>query len=147
MNKLQELNQRLANTQEQIKKDGRQALLEIAQEAFVANPDLRIIQWTQTTPTWNDGDPCYHWMNDVYFVTEQVVEDAIEDGEVETIEQLYEENWVVGKYCPYSVSEELTELRKALCQNSKIWEMIFGTNVGISLTPDEIIVFDVEPDY
>lgn len=50
-----------------IAKEGKSMLQDLFLDVFTQNPELEAIQWTQYTPSFNDGDPCVFRVGDPYF--------------------------------------------------------------------------------
>ena len=68
MSKIQALQQLTKETEEfqkRIEQRGKELLLQATQELLQNNPQVRSLYWTQYTPYFNDGEPCYFRFNDV----------------------------------------------------------------------------------
>lgn len=108
---------------------GRSALIELATDLFDAVPALRAIYWTQFTPSYNDGDPCYFSIGEVQFRALPHADDESEDwydgeaherialGECCTAFECFENTTNAGiSFSSYSSAKRVTDDGKAALQ-------------------------------
>ncbi len=62
-----------------VKTQSKSILTEIFENFFDSCPEAKIVTWTQGTPSFNDGDPCYFSVHDIYVGTDA-------DADIETPE-------------------------------------------------------------
>ena len=116
-----------------------------ALELFVEHPVLKSISWSQYTPYFNDGDPCYFSSNyndaTIKFVTSDESDDEDEDED---------DGWPEG----FDKSSATPEQLKAGKQVNKFlanfddddMETLFGDHVKVIITKDGIEVEDYDHD-
>jgi DNA repair exonuclease SbcCD ATPase subunit len=66
LQKLQALTKEIEEARAKMKKEGKVAINEAIQSLLENVPGLHAIEWTQYTPYFNDGDPCYFSVHDVH---------------------------------------------------------------------------------
>lgn len=71
----------LEELQKQLKEKSEAVLMDVFKEAFKDIPELKTIAWTQYTPSFNDGDPCYFILGDIVFSSTEWenVEENVDD--------------------------------------------------------------------
>lgn len=103
-----------------LKKTGEAAMKEAFKEVFDKHPSIESIYWTQYTPYFNDGDPCYFRMGE-YEV------EYLEDEEDEAIKN-DDQNKVID------------DINAIFDAGDDIFEAIFGDHKRITVTREGIAV-------
>lgn len=120
MSQFKELTQEMTNIKNLLKKEGKKLLEQEFQEVFNLIPDLYAISWTQGTPSFNDGDPCYFSVDEIF---------AYKSNDN------YEEDsaWDI----PEDQSKSLDDLVRAFGQNEELLEIIYGNGSKIVIKRTE----------
>lgn len=135
MKKLDELQFEIQKARREMEDVGETELLTAAKTVFENNPDLGMIYWYQYTPSFNDGDPCVNRMCDPWALSKEGLSRHEEEmGGPPHNYKVEEYAWYEG--CPREVSKLLDEIY----DKGDVWRQIWGTNVQIRLTPEEIEV-------
>lgn len=115
---------------------------------FEEVPELEVLKWSQSTPSYNDGEPCEFSVSYLeFFLTGEYSSESDEDDDDE-----------VEGFCSYSIErqEGLSEKSKALLTafNKEFNELddvlknIFGDGKEITIKRDgTVMVEDYEGDY
>lgn len=83
-------------------------LHDLVSQAFVEDPNLLAICWTQYTPYFNDGEPCEFSVGDINaLVLDDEIQDQLDDDM--TIEDILQENWYEGNV-PYDLQADIKYL-------------------------------------
>lgn len=61
----QDVAKEIEKTIKEAQEKAKTALIAELKDVFVRHTDLKVIKWTQYTPGFNDGDPCYFTIGDV----------------------------------------------------------------------------------
>lgn len=121
----------------------RKAIFDKFMELLLQAPSVRGLQWTQGTPSWNDGDVCefgvYSLMLDIPLSEND--EDAIYEDEAGYIGEgrLPKEE--------IEVTEKLNELFTSIDED--IMKMTFGDGARVTMTKDskDFEIDDYDEDY
>lgn len=70
--KLEELKQKIEDTNREIRDNAKTALEGSFKEIFEEYPELHGFRWTQYTPSFNDGDPCEFTVGDIDVLVEPI---------------------------------------------------------------------------
>lgn len=65
LNALKALTDKIADTEKEIAKEGKNLFTEAIKDIFAKHPTLLYITWTQGTPSFNDGNPCRFSIHEV----------------------------------------------------------------------------------
>lgn len=93
-NKLNEINEARQNYQALMRQHGAALVEEMAKDIFDAFPCVRAIQWTQYTPYFNDGEPCYFSVNEARLALNEDFMESLQASE---------------KQCLYECHDDFTE--------------------------------------
>lgn len=133
----------LKNELKQFQERAMNLLVVRSNNAFDKYPDLKMIQWTQTTPLWNDGEACTFGMNDIYFVFQEHIDRYLEEEGDDDIE-----NMILEDYCSWRPEQgDLQGFAHDLESVASMWEMIFDTNKQITITREGVTTQDYEEGY
>lgn len=139
---------------EEFKKKTNEFLFSIFKEFFERNPEVNVIYWTQYTPYFNDGDPCYFSVNfdggfayikDIDYNNLQQYTDGydIDEMEVEDGSLLYHE--LVEKYP--KLGKDMYAIDELLNHVDFIKETLQDLGEGtVMVTEKGINVFDLDHD-
>lgn len=138
---LKDLNERYENYLKVLGEITQDDIFEAFQPFFQAFPKVRYVAWTETTPAFNDGDPCTNsrgefWVGLSSRNTKELNE--VDDFALETTEFLennaasWDKMQRVKGMC--KAFNELTELL-----SEDLILHLFGTNSLIVVTPDKLI--------
>lgn len=109
-------------------KDGKKLFEEEVQKVFEDNPELYAIGWTQSTPSFNDGDPCTFGVSEIHYLTKKAHEDK--DSEYNFNSDVYE--WIYPSYNnPEYEFGDITD-------NWQFLEIAFGDGVQVKATREGI---------
>ncbi len=133
---LKDIQKQFKELQEKMKKDGETAFKKAAKEMLDKFPRVEAFKWSQYTPSWNDGSPCTFSINEESFAIKLV----LPEGKTEwTDEDGCDED---GRW-DFDLEDEeekaLNELA-SLGGPEEFIEILFGTNVTVTVTRDEISV-------
>jgi len=138
-NKLNELKDKMTSMKEEFKNNGQQVVKDTLNEFFTAHPEVVKVSWTGSTPSWNDGDPCYYGISYLSFYTNDTND---EDEE-------YEED----EYDYYSLAEDnnlqhdAKELQDLFHDMQDVLEIVFGDPVRVIATRDNMTVEEYDNYY
>lgn len=122
--------------EKQMRKEGKEGLKEMMKSFFEEAPSVRSVTWYQYTPSFNDGEPCYNGMGEIFY--HALEEDGTVDGE-DTDE------------CTGKISEDdqslFDELASKIENCEDLWEFIFGTDTRVVCTPEDITTEDYYCGY
>jgi hypothetical protein len=76
---------------DKLKNEGEAAMKEAFKEVFDKHPCIDSVYWTQYTPYFNDGDPCYFRMNEFEVEWDEDEADTDHDAAIEDINEIFEE--------------------------------------------------------
>lgn len=108
---------------------------------FSANPKVYGITWHQYTPHFNDGDPCYFGVDEMYVIdTEEGLEEAKEGARPYDFVSSYE---MSKKPDMQSVVDFLQALDKMPLE---VMEGMFGDGVQVVAHRDGFTVFEINHD-
>lgn len=130
LEKLAEIEKARTEYETRLNKESKAIVGEIFKEFFEANPTIRAVHWTQNTPGFNDGDPCYFGVNDFYYALKSEAseyEELAHGGD--------EEGWHYGYGSDTALESKATsDLYKTLPE--RVLEVAFGDGYSIIATPD-----------
>lgn len=109
-----------------LRNEGEAAMKEAFKEVFDAHPSVESIYWTQYTPYFNDGDPCYFRMGEYeveYFDDEE--DEAIKNDD---------QNKVID------------DINAIFDAGDDIFESVFGDHKRITVTREGIAVREYDHD-
>lgn len=140
--------QQIKKTIEDAQTKAKEALVAELKDVFVRHPELKVIKWTQYTPGFNDGDPCYFTIGDVSAANYMDINhygewEGDEDEEPEDLEVFSLDYNVPKKY------KDLEPLGKFI--NSKtgkdVLEFMFGDGVTVVVTADGVDTDEYDCGY
>lgn len=159
MSNLSELNmkrKKLAEQREKLEAEAQDNMKSYLGTFMEANPKIKAIKWTQYTPSFNDGDPCYFSIHGTFVALEgDTAESTYETIEVDDVEmparELYgikrddEVAALIGK----EAAKELAELEDFLNAkgNRAMFEAAFGDPSEVTVTKAGISVTETEAGY
>lgn len=115
--------------------------LVLAKEIFDQCPNISAIRASGYTPYFNDGDPCYHYMQEPEFCLD--IDANYDFDYIDTEETLHAGDWAryddVGEFVNKHIEaqvQKFKELSEPLCSEgySKLYENIIGTNNYLCIT-------------
>ena len=156
---IKEINEQLGAIQKQyddavegVRNNG---LKELFKEIFETS-DIKGIAWTQSIPSFNDGDPCVFSTGEIYFTFEPLnpamenwggayLDDDPEHGNWG--ESLYDfsEGYINRTVQP--VKEATVEVREFIRSNQDLIKKLFVYNAANLITPEEIKVQEYSCGY
>lgn len=123
---IEELDGKIRLIEKEISKQAKGAIYKAFQPFFDKIEGLESVYWTQYTPSWNDGDPCYFGRNDICVMINDEELDGHDD---------------IG-------NEDFGEALKILESLPEHWfEEIFGNDAKVTITKDGIEVEDYDHGY
>ena len=132
---LKQFGEKLTQMKDEYKKavqeNGEAVVKEAARELFTQFPDLQGVRWTQYTPYFNDGDPCYFrygWM----------------EAKVQQDED-YEDTYSLRESHP-EMMKAVNEFEGMISGLDDALEVIFGDHAMVTVTRDEITVEEYDHD-
>jgi hypothetical protein len=129
--------------------EGKKVFKDSFKDFFESNPKIVAFSWTQYTPYFNDGEPCYFGVGDIWPLTEKGLEDFKESG------RGYAEEYSVGTYGEDKYKEGLDEEELKTVDDfastimslpNEIFEDLFGDGVSVLATREGFEVEDYEHD-
>jgi|CXWL01.1.fsa_nt_gi hypothetical protein len=125
MPKFKELTKSLSDIKQQLRTEGETLLAQEFQEVFDKTPGLYAIHWTQGTPGFNDGDPCYFSVHEICaYESKEKFDQGQDEGDPE------EFAWDI----PKDQAKPFNDLIKALGENEELLEIVYGDNQSITIT-------------
>lgn len=155
-NPIQTVVNAMAQLDEQISTIGHAAIVEQLAPIFAARPDMRAIRWEQSTPYFNDGNPCVFEVGVFYFdlgkfTQEEIDEECLcDDAAFATSYDLNPNRDAEYRSDEYKAGwTQVQELLQPLTSiPEQLMERIFGNNRQITITREgEVTVEDYEPEY
>jgi len=104
---------------EKLEKEGENAVKEVFKEFFDKHPSAESISWTQYTPYFNDGDPCYFSVNEMELNADEDYEDE-------------EKNSEESQEDP-TLTDDFWELQNI---PEEVLKSVFGDHVSVTATRD-----------
>ena len=144
MNRFEDLKREMEVLMAQMEARGREVFKEGTEEIFAENPDLVSFRWTQYTPYFNDGEPCYFGVNDyldVKFADGTLLEDWDTSSQKYATE--YESDYD-GTEEQMSTATAAAELVSSIPE--EVLEKIFGDHAEVTVYRDRIEVEEYEHD-
>ena len=80
MDWFQEIKDKQKSLQEEIRQAGEKEIKKVVKKVFEETPGLHCISWSQYTPSFNDGSPCYFTIGPINLLTKQEFEVATNEG-------------------------------------------------------------------
>ena len=144
----------MATLDKQISEIGHAAIVKQLAPIFEARQDIQSIRWNQSTPYFNDGDPCTFGLGEIYLDLGKMTQEEIDDeglGDDEAYSTEYDLNPHGDK--PYDdprYKEGQAAVKELMAPFNSIpetlMERIFGNNKQIVITREgEVTVEDYEP--
>lgn len=135
-----------------LSEEGEAALKEAFKEIFDKHPRLGSIMWTQYTPYFNDGDPCYFRVHefDASLVEPEESNDENEDED----DELYDDSYSHGDRL-YTMSKSEDEELKKIAEDvgdlessipNDVLEHVFGDHVRITATREGFDIDEYDHD-
>jgi hypothetical protein len=124
--------------EDNLQKDGKTALQQVFKDLFAAHPNLKSVVWTQYTPYFNDGDPCYFRVREFdvnYALTEEDDPNVSDYNHGDSLYSLRESEDEAAQ----AAAEAVCDLEDEIPQD--ILEATFGDHCKVVATPKG---FDVE---
>ena len=140
------LNDTIADAKKKAKEEGQAALKEAFLELFEVQPKLKGVYWTQYTPYFNDGEPCYFRVNEAYLSAEWTKEEDAEHSS-DDMHFEYPSTWKATdeeKATKEPVYKAVRELFAAI--PDEVMEATFGDHVEVIATREGFEVNDYSHD-
>ena len=122
---LNELNELRDQYQKAVRDAGQDPILQECQKYLEENPEVKAVGWYQYTPSFNDGDPCYFSVGELW----------------ETKEEDFEKDLWEWDYCKDD------DLFSAVMSNNDLLEAAFGDDKQIVITRDGVEISDYYCGY
>lgn len=153
--KIESLMEQMRAARQRMKDEGKSALKEAFREFFDDCPEVAAINWTQYTPYWNDGEPCYFSVQDFCLVLTREARTALLDEEYSEAQQEdaesdhydgdhYELNKTSGGRAK-QISAQFLKFCK-LVRDQDLLENTFGDHVKVHATPKGFDVTEYSHD-
>lgn len=127
---------------EQIKKATSDIIPVFGKSLFEKYPDLNSFTWTQSFPSFNDGDACEFYVNTDLVILNQGEEDEYEgEGYVELDENATWEDRAVSDVC-----QMLSRATKSKLGYS-VFKELYGESAEIKVSKGDAITVDVNEYY
>lgn len=148
-NKLIEINEARQNYQALMKQHGVALVQEMAKDIFDAFPCVRAIQWTQYTPYFNDGDPCYFSVNEARIALNKDFMESLQASEKQCLYEYHDDfmefscrltdhqNTPTAQVLK-KINEALGDFQGVLNDLSEAMQETFGDHQQITITRDGI---------
>lgn len=125
---------------------GEDAVKEVFKEFFDTHSNVESVYWTQYTPYFNDGDPCYFSVHDFHLSLSDEESGEDEDDEDEDYDDYEMSAWSLSR----SNDEKLKKLGEDLGNLSDIpddvLEQVFGDHCKVVATRDGFDVREYSHD-
>lgn len=130
-----------------LEEEGEAAVKEVFKEFFEAHSNVESVYWTQYTPYFNDGDPCYFSVHDFHLeLAEAETEDEDDEDEDEDNTDYEMSAWYLSR----KEDPELKKLGEDLGTLSDIpddvLESVFGDHCKVIATRDGFNVKEYSHD-
>jgi len=135
MQAIKNLKARKQEIMDEIKRNAQSALKEAFTEFFEANPDVRLIAWSQYTPYFNDGDVCQFSVNSFCSPKDDKQAEQYLAGELSVYD--LDEHWQSGS--------PVGTFAKDVIDND-IFEAAFGDHVEVVATREGFKVAEYNHD-
>lgn len=122
-------------------KEAQQTIAKEFQKILAECPDVGVF-WTQGAPSFNDGDPCYFRVHDMWICP--VDTDGGEDDSVDCSTGKcpdYDEDDFDRIYCTPEQCDALYEIW-SIINDEFIMESVFGSSASVKITEDSITIDD-----
>lgn len=117
-----------------LSEEGEDAVKELFKEFFDKHPEVDNVHWTQYTPYFNDGDPCYFSVHEFYLALGEVEEEESEGEEDEESEESDEDE----DEDDYDYDEEYDSWGLSQSDNPKLKQI--GEDLGtLQEIPDDVL--------
>jgi len=147
--KLNEINEARQNYKALMQKHGAALVQEMANDIFDAFPVVRAIQWTQYTPYFNDGDPCYFSVNEARIALNEDFMESLQASEKQCLyecrDDFMEFSYRLDDHPDSPTAKVLKKIKKALGEFqgvlndlSEAMEEAFGDHQQITITRDGV---------
>lgn len=156
--KVKKLIENMDAARTKFQKEGKDALKDAFKEFFDAVPEAKCIGWTQSTPSFNDGDPCRFSVHELnLFLTKKALEDLL--GRKMTQDEYKERLNDACDGDQYSLlysdtapprAKEISKLFDdfvAEVQDDDLFEQVFGEFAKVTATPGKFKIEDYDGDY
>jgi hypothetical protein len=130
----------IEKTISEAKKQAKTAFSDELKELFVRHPEIKVIQWTQYIPSFNDGDACEFSIGEVIVSN---YEDVSFDGEWEGDDP---EPKDLDSYIRNKSVDAVTSFINSR-SGEEVLEFAFGVNVAVKVTADGITIDDYDCGY
>lgn len=127
------------------------AFKEYVKEFFDANPEIKVIKWTQYTPYFNDGDECVFSVHDVVFSNAADADNVSHWGDLKDDENkdefAFQGTWGVPKELEHK-KHIFDDINGTICSSdmNDIMRGMFGDHVVVTCTREGIAVDECEHD-
>lgn len=156
-----------------LRESGQEIMKDAVKEFFAANPLVKAVTWTQYTPYFADGDPCEFGVNETYFTLNKVDTADVpkypeeEEGFYSHAPKKYADadvkrygDWAVkhnaqvdaivaekGAAAIDAIEAASSSFRETVgAAPEDLFLAAFGDHVQVVLTPDEIVINDIDHD-
>lgn len=170
MNLFEEIQNKKAELDRLISDYGKQALQQLFNEFFEANPTIEAIRWVQYIPGFNDGDPCTFTLHEAMaLIPSREWVDEYNRGEMELDEAFGEEchpwydEYTLTDYSQIPAGAKweerdrlkvvapegiaLRELNKTLQSNPDTIEVVFSSYADVTATREGFLVQEYDAPY
>lgn len=145
--KLNEINQARQNYQALMQQHGAALVEEMAKGIFDTFPCVRAIRWTQYTPYFNDGDPCYFKLHEARIALNEDFMKSLQASEKQCLYECHDDfmefSYRLAEHpnTPAAqvlkkIEEALGEFQGVLNDLSEAMEEVFGDHQQITITRD-----------
>lgn len=115
---------------ELIRKEGKNMLQDMFLEVFNETPGLEAIQWTQYTPSFNDGDPCVFSVGDPsYKIHDPTVKESEEEDADDEQDDDFQDSYSIKNSV---LQKKLKNFEKKFEDIGDVFEDVFGDNTKIT---------------
>jgi len=133
MGALDEIRKRKNELQQQIEREGKEALKTVFLEMFQSCPEVLAVRWSQYTPYFNDGDPCVFMALDFrYELAGAVAPKYGSDGDDDEPKS-YELYSLRNNDAFRSLSARLKRFEKE-SRDQEVMRSVFGDHVRVTAT-------------
>lgn len=156
INKMNEVIAEFARQRQEFQTIAQNNLKAVFKEFFDETPEIKVIKWTQYTPYFNDGDPCYFSVHEPTFSNCDDSNLVSTYGELDMSEDEAEQEGLFafeGTWSrPDNLPKHVVENTDKLCEFINASEMedvllaVFGDHVCVTVTRDGIDVEEYSHD-
>jgi hypothetical protein len=140
----------IEQTMKEARKQAQEAFLAELKDVFVRHSELKVIKWTQYTPGFNDGDPCYFTIGETVASNYEAINHYGEWDEDEA--EMEEPADLIAFSLDYNVPKKFSDLNDIgkfinSTTGKDILEFMFGDNVTVVVTAAGVDTEDYDCGY